>query len=229
MMAFGKRIYVIVCLYLCLIAKGSGYYISSTSETWQAAGTYCEHAQPKYQYKGSGVLELNDTIEIDGDIPEAGVWIGYFKAFTEFEFEGCGMNNTGNITYTVYSLAQCHHLCGGTHIGLIGATSLNSDPLKMTCVCINTLTYYLINNICISCGDIICGKDTRRAVYSVLPDTTSEERTDDFNYLCKVSTSNPNASAWVHCSDTYTSNTRGVWCRQNESAQPFVSGISFSA
>ncbi|XP_052224087.1 uncharacterized protein LOC127839740 [Dreissena polymorpha] len=164
-MATLVRVYVFwILIYICLLTEGSGYFISSTSTTWQTVDKECDLVQPKLKYNENGLVELEGQFDINETIPAEGVWIGYLKAFTKFEFKGCGKISSWfpYTKHTVSSLASCHHICRGTNMWMLG-----DDTIK-TCVCTNVRQTYLTNRYCTLCGDIICGAGLDIAIYSVL-------------------------------------------------------------
>ncbi|KAH3826352.1 uncharacterized protein LOC127832404 [Dreissena polymorpha] len=214
------RVYVFwILIYICLLTEGSGYFISSTATTWQNASKECELVQPELKYNENGLVELEGQVDIQETIPAKDVWIGYFKALTRFQFKGCGwsLRRYPNITHTVFSLAQCHHICGETNMWIIVTHQIK------TCVCTNDL-YGLINDGCTLCDDIICGRGSYNAVYSVLTDVSVESRnSSNTDYLCQASTSSSIQSAWVMCADTHYQ--RKVWCR--DKGKPYISTQTF--
>ncbi|KAH3702917.1 uncharacterized protein LOC127860691 [Dreissena polymorpha] len=220
-MAIYVHILFWICIYTCLFTEGAEYYISTSINTWNNVPQDCNLAQPEYVHEyATGTINLNNSIPLN-ETQQHDVWIGYFKALTEFKYHGCSNLSISDLTH-VKSLVDCKYACSGNYFGLY----CSDDELQ--CQCLNELPDVddLKSKYCTTLDDFVCGTNSRLAIYSVGTDKSSRNQNIISN-LCKASPFNSNYAAWIKCDDE--NNATKVWCRNDESSEPFLSSDEFAA
>ncbi|XP_052253970.1 uncharacterized protein LOC127860144 [Dreissena polymorpha] len=199
---------------------GEEYYITTSTNTWNKVPEDCRLAQPEYEHiYDTGKTFLRRKITLNSSLGHD-FWIGYFKAFTEFQYHGCSDLSTSDFR-NVSSLVDCHYTCNGSYFGLFFSSN------KLKCNCLGKLPAYLTKTNCKTRGDFVCGTSSSQAIYRFTNDKTSgDEHTNTIANMCKASSSNANDSAWVKCDDE--NNKRHMWCRHATSKVTFVSGSTFA-
>ncbi|KAH3702318.1 hypothetical protein DPMN_077332 [Dreissena polymorpha] len=213
-----------ICIYTStyLCTEGTEYYISTTSNTGNNVPQDCQFAQPEYDHEyDSGKTILRNSIILNATLRHD-VWIGYFLAFTEFEYHGCAIIPTSGIGYTVNNLVDCHYACNGNYFGL------DCSAHELQCNCIDTIPAFLSRTSCTTAGGLVCGENGRKAIYKFSKGKTSgDQDQNNTSYLCKASPSNSNHSAWTKCGDS--TKRRKMWCRSDESSSPFLTYATFAS